>query len=180
MNYWNYYLIFAVVVILLDVWIYFYKNNFKPLNYFLVFIMTFAHPLFILLAFNCVQIFGKILGIINQIFNSNMDIELDSGVGIIFMLIFYMVSMILFAMLRYKFHKSRLDDFNLYDFSKFHFFNIAFVPIYVYIIHYAYTKNDEILAIFVLGILPILSVIAIFYSMIKTLIIKLIERKKNV
>lgn len=174
---WNYYLIFAIIVIFLDILLCFYKNNFKPLNYFLVFVMAFGHPLYFY-----ITLFAKVILMFIVVLIIPSSILQSHYAMFVFTLISYIILLIFFAFLRYKFHKSRLDyDLNLYDFSKFYFFTIMFIPIYVDLFYDIYYRgHDENFWIISMYFVPFLAGFAILYSIIKISIINYIKRKKNI
>lgn len=155
------YIIIFCLIVVGDIAIYIYDCKFKILNLFIVTIMLIGHPLY----FAVSVIIIYLLNLLYQ--GSNISLS-----GILLIIVF----MILFGFIRYLVYQKLFDkNIKLCAFSKFYFFTLFCIPFYVFI------SNGEMgFAILFQVFLPICIGIVLFYSLLKILIIKLIQRRKNI
>jgi len=167
-----YYLLPFIVGIVLDIWLVRYQYTNKFLNYFLVFIMIFGHPLYFLISlFIAFFIDKNITG--DPLFNYFTYI----GYGTL------VLSSISFALLRFGIYyvivKNSIKDFSIndvYHYSKFYMFTLFGVFLYLSTIN---MKLEFYLVYMFQVITPILIVFVIVYSIIKLFILKLLDKMYN-
>lgn len=174
MNYftnWNVFLMFVVLVVICDILLCFYKCNFKPLNYFLVAIMCISYPMNLLTGFVILIILSFIIATLNSIF-SLLSINIVLSSYIIFLSL-TVISMILGGFINYKIYRKSHKDITIYEFSKFKFFSVMFIPLYIYFLYCCYYLNrNEMIVYALFFIIPIATIaFSHIYSSIKILLI---------
>jgi len=163
-----YTLIIFVIGIALDILLTKYHYTNKFLNYLLVFVMIFGHPLYFLISlFIAYFVDNGISG--DPLFNYFTYI----GYGTL------ILSAILFALFRFGLYyvlvKNSIKDFHindLYHYSKFYMFTLFGILLYLSTIN---MQLEFYLVYMFQMIIPILLVFVIAYSVIKLLILKLLK-----
>ncbi len=168
MTFPTYYLLPFLLGIVLDIWFVKYQYTNKFLNYFLVFVMTFGHPLYFLISL-------FIAFFVNKNISGDPLFNYFTYIGYITLVL----SASTFALLRFGIYyiivKKSIKDFNindLYQYCKFYMFTFFGIFLYLSTIN----MQLEFYLVYMFQVItPILIIFVIIYSVIKLLILKLLS-----
>lgn len=147
--------VFIIIVIFLTDLVMYFCNLYKYriVKFLSVLVMCFGHPVYFFISLILALYFGFLFDDVGNI----------KFYGILFMAL----CMIMFAILRYMVFRYIINDISLYAYSKFYFFTCVFLPFYIISFY-----NEIGLAMAIQLVLPAFVAIAIFYSIVKILVIK--------
>jgi hypothetical protein len=170
MTFPTYYILPFIIGLLLDLGLSKYQYTNKYLNYFLVFIMIFGHPLYFGISYIIAMIIDRNLSD-NPLYNE------FTYIGFIILII----SAFSLALLRYRFYtfifkKTPINMINLYEYSRFYIFTIFGIFLYLSIIN----MKLEFYTVYLFQMfLPILLSYLYIYMAIKLIILFSIKTIKK-